>query len=566
MPILWALLIGAVFAAYSNHFHNSFHFDDVSTIELNPYIRDLRYIPQMFTDARTVSVNPVNQIYRPVVFVMLAVDYWLAGGLEPTWYHVDVFGFYLLLLIVMYPLFQAIARTTAPQRDHAVFGLFAVGWFALHPVSAETINYMYQRGELYATLGVVAGLAAYAVWRKGRRFGLYLIPPLLGMLAKQSAIMFGPILFVYVVMFETSQESRWQDRLKTAVNASIPAFVVCSLYFVLQNNMTSATWTGGAPSVVGYWLAQPMSLLHYFASFFLPIHLTADTDRQPLTTPLDPSFVVGTVFVLAMLYVIWRLRNSDDLRPVVFGLLWFLLASAPTTIMPVDQVENDHRMFFPFVGLSLAICWAGRVYWDRWQQRVSFPAAIQTAMPLVLAAMLAVYGYGAHKRNEVWKTEESLWRDVTIKSPRNGRGLMNYGRQLVERDDNDGGLQYYRKALEYTPDYPVLHLNLAIVSAKMGDDAEAEKHFQRALALDTTDARAHFYYAQWLYGKGKPDEAISHLTTAISKNPTFIYSHYMLMQIYQDQGDVANLKAAAEDTLRSFPNDSVTAEFLASAK
>src|SRR5437762_11811344 len=30
-----------------------------------------------------------------------------------------------------------------------------------------------------------------------------------------------------------------------------------------------------------------------------------------------------------------------------------------------------------------------------------------------------------------WKSEETLWHDVVLKSPRNGRGLMNYGNTLM---------------------------------------------------------------------------------------------------------------------------------------
>ena len=41
--------------------------------------------------------------------------------------------------------------------------------------------------------------------------------------------------------------------------------------------------------------------------------------------------------------------------------------------------------------------------------------------------MLLAMAYGTRQRNIVWRTEESLWLDATIKSPDNGRGLMNYG-------------------------------------------------------------------------------------------------------------------------------------------
>src|SRR6266550_6507658 len=42
-------------------------------------------------------------------------------------------------------------------------------------------------------------------------------------------------------------------------------------------------------------------------------------------------------------------------------------------------------------------------------------------------------GYATFQRNKVWNTEETLWRDVTIKSPRNPRGLMNYGNTLMTK-------------------------------------------------------------------------------------------------------------------------------------
>ena len=64
---------------YANHFGNSFHFDDSHTVQENPYIRDLRNIPRIFTDADTFSTLPANRTWRPIVTASLAVDYWLGG-------------------------------------------------------------------------------------------------------------------------------------------------------------------------------------------------------------------------------------------------------------------------------------------------------------------------------------------------------------------------------------------------------------------------------------------------------------------------------------------------------
>ena len=60
-PVLAVLL-----AAYANHFHNGFHYDDGHTIVNNASIRELRNIPLFFRDATTFSTLPSNQSYRLV--------------------------------------------------------------------------------------------------------------------------------------------------------------------------------------------------------------------------------------------------------------------------------------------------------------------------------------------------------------------------------------------------------------------------------------------------------------------------------------------------------------------
>src|SRR6266404_6272694 len=93
-----ALLLAALIAAYSNHFHNSFHFDDAHTIENNAAIRELRNIPLFFRDATTFSALPSNQSYRPLVSTLLAIDYQLGGGLHPFWFHLSIFALFVVLV------------------------------------------------------------------------------------------------------------------------------------------------------------------------------------------------------------------------------------------------------------------------------------------------------------------------------------------------------------------------------------------------------------------------------------------------------------------------------------
>src|SRR5438105_9067063 len=95
-----ALLLVAIFAAYANHFHNSFHFDDAHTIVNNAAIRELKSIPLFFKDARTFSSLPSNQSYRPLVSTLFAIDYKL-GRLNPLWFHLSIFALFVALVLLL---------------------------------------------------------------------------------------------------------------------------------------------------------------------------------------------------------------------------------------------------------------------------------------------------------------------------------------------------------------------------------------------------------------------------------------------------------------------------------
>src|SRR5438045_9040835 len=88
------LLALVLLATYSNHFQNSFHFDDAHTIVNNAAIRDLKNIPLFFRDARTFSSLPSNQSYRPLVSTLIAIDYRL-GGLNTFPYYMSIFSLFL---------------------------------------------------------------------------------------------------------------------------------------------------------------------------------------------------------------------------------------------------------------------------------------------------------------------------------------------------------------------------------------------------------------------------------------------------------------------------------------
>lgn len=557
---LLLLLFAAVLLVYANHFNNAFHFDDSHTVTDNPYIRSLSNLPKIFTDSSTFSVLPTSRVYRPIVTASLALDYWVGGGLKPFAYHLSTFLWYLVQLALMFLLFRHVFDLAAPNPHNALAAFFAAAWYGVHPAMAETVNYVIQRGDLYSTLGVIAALYLYAAVPTARRLHIYLIPPALALLSKPPALIFPAILFAYLWLFDDPPAGPQSKRLAAVSRQCLPSLALTIALAILQAKMLTATFVPTTGSPFDYRITQPFIALRYFIEFFAPLWLSADTDRVPFTSPFDPAALAGFLFVILLIAACRWLARRRQTRPAAFGIIWFLLALFPTSIFPLAEVENDHRMFFPFVGLSLAVTWLAALALRR------LPKLSPAAIAAAAACLLCAYGWGAHQRNQVWRTEESLWLDVTEKSPTNGRGLMNYGLTQMAKGDYFRALVYLERALNYTPNYFTLETNLGIANGALHLDADADRHFQRAIALAPADSLAHFYRGRWLWQANRPAEAIAELKTASSMNSGNLEPQYFLMQMYAAQHDWPAVRETANQVLAIVPGDSAAAGYLSRAQ
>ncbi len=558
------LLLAAVIAAYANHFFNGFHFDDVHTIVNNAYIRSLRNIPRFFTDGRTFSSLPTNQSYRPLVSTSLAIDYFLGHG-NVFFFHLSTFLLFLLQGVVMYAFYLAVFDRSQHSPSNRFVALAAVAWYLLNPANAETINYIIARSDSLSTLFILLALVMYVYRDEGNRRHLYLVPFALSCLAKPIGAIFAPLLLLYIYQFEETVGSR-RRRLGHSLRKAAPALSVSVLMLLFIKAMDPATWRAGGGSLFRYVITQPYVALHYFTNFFAPFHLSADTDWQPLSSLSDVRFLIGVVFVAGLIAVAVLAARKAGLRPISFGLLWFLLTLLPTSLIPLAEVMNDHRPFLAYVGLAISVCWSAHLLLAAASARFRSKRGFYRVTGAAIIAALVAYGYGTHVRNAVWHSELSLWRDVTIKSPRNGRGLMNYGVALMRRGDYGEAEKYFRKALKYVPLYADLYVNLGIVEAATGKPDEARSDFQKAIMLKPGWPDGYYWYADFLKKQGHDDEAILYAKRALQLSPADLRTRKLLMAIYLERRQFSELKTLALETLRIFPGDAEAEKDLAAAE
>ena len=589
-----ALLL-ALLAAYSNYFASELHRDDFAAIRDNTAIRSLANMGRFLTDDSTSSTLPAGYAYRPFVTASLAIDYALGRG-APWAFHVDSFLVFVAGLGLIGWMYLLVFERAMPHPLNALLALFAAALFGLHPVAAEMLNVLSQRGEVYAALGVVGGVAIYAAFPLQRQFCLYLIPPLLGILANPEALIFGPLLLAYILLIEpapsdadqafTADQMKSRDETQAAdlpksqgptrvrirrrkhpfrryLKAQFKRFLPTLAFtagaaFLEWLAMPGQLFSPGA-SPERYWITQPWVAWRYFLSFFAPFHLGPVSDLAPFSS-FDSRAVAGMVFLLFLTVLALSLLAADrKWRPVAFGIWWFLLGLAPGSMLLHAEVESDRRMFLPFIGLVLGVTWAARLLLpaNKSSRRLEAYVAI---------AVLAALGMGTFARNRVWRTDATLWRDNLEKNPASARAVLNYAIVLASQGLNSEAYADLERAHRMKPDLGEVETNLGSVAAALGRDVEAEEHFRLGRKLAPDDETSYLPHAVWLEKQGRPADALAAYTWAAAMAPSDLRPRYGQMRLYAALLDWDNLRDVVEASSKLAPGDPGVTPFVALSK
>ncbi len=564
---LLACLAGCVllFAAYANHFDNSFHFDDSHVIQSNLYIQSLSNIPLFFTDARTFSSLPANATYRPLLTLSYAIDYRLGNGLDPRQFHITQFALLAILGVMLVFFFKRCMDNARPTPHNIWIALVASTWFCVHTANTETMNLLSSRSDLVSTMAIVASFLLFFYLPRLRRLYVHAVPMVIGALAKAPAVFFTPLLLVYLLLFDREEVPGSSDprmRRRAVWLHVTPLFAISIVLLWFLSAMNLPEWQSGGGDRLVYLRTQAYVWLHYARLFILPVGLTADTDLAPATEWYDTRMFAGLLFIGLLALVYRRTSKDAELKPVAFGIAWFAIGLFPTSsIFPLAEYANEHRIFLPYIGLCLATTWWIALKLESWGHRNRRLPAARWAMAALAIFIIAGNAIGTHHRNEVWKSDESLWLDVTQKSPNNGRALMNYGLTRMARGEYREALSLFESARRISPNYWTLEINLGIVHAALNDHVRAEQHFMRAVELDP-GANSQRYYSDWLVRRGRAPEAVPRLRAAIELSPATASSRETLMRIFAATGSEAELRALAEDTARIAPSNELARTYL----
>jgi len=415
------LLLTAALVAFGASLGSGFHFDDYA----------------IFSDASLQSPRGWLEIWslrqtRPLTYL----TFWLNGRNPAAMHAVNL----LLHLAAVLLAFECLRRLL-PERT----ALIAAALFAVHPLQAEAVDYIWGRSIVLAAVFCFASLLSWLTERRWMAVAFFAA----ALLAKEEVAAF-PLLLL------------WLDHKRG--RGKISLMLALSLAAGLRVIYATAV-TPGAPAGV----QAGISPWHYFLAQGLVIWRYMRLLVAPFGFSVDPQIAIPSVWAgLGGWAAIVMLPLVEQLGRLRYWLMaGFLLLLPSSSIFPAADLAADRRMYLPMFAFAAAGALVlERVNW-RW-------------VAMVVAALAAL----SVARTYVWMSDQRLWREAVEAAPDKVRPKIQLSRNVAPAE----ALALLKDARRLAPNDPAVAAETGKVLIASGQPAAALAEFGRALALAPRDA------------------------------------------------------------------------------
>jgi Flp pilus assembly protein TadD len=540
-------LVAATFLAYLPALPGKFVWDDDWwTTKIAGLLRDSSGLWAMWCKPTAL------QQYYPLT----GTTFWLDHHLWGSWtlpYHVEN----VLLHAVGALLFWRLLR-----RLQVPGAWLAAAIFALHPVMAESADWITQRKNVLSLVLYLGALLTYGrfarFWEADqgttppaansppRRWGVYGLALLLFVAADLSkATAFSLPAVLLLVCWWKRGRIRWQ----ADVLPSLPFFAVALglglLTAWLEKTTVGAKGPEWAITFPERCLIAGQALWFYTGKLLWPANLCFLYPRWQLSAGSPAQWLYpGTA--AGMLWGLWLMRGRIGRGPATAA---FFFAG---TLFPVLGFLDSYFMRYSFVcdhwvylsSLGLITLGAG----------LMAGAVGRLGRPVVLcgiaAVLLPVLGVMTWRQSQMYSDIETLWRTTLARNPNAFLAHNNFAVILREQGHLDEAISHLQKAVEIQPGFAEAYNNLGNALRQRGQTDLAIAHFQKALQLEPNNAPAYGNLGSALLEKGQVNEAIAQFRKALQVEPTQVdllnNLAYALLRNGQGNQAIALLQTAIE--------------------
>ena len=545
----WLIPCVLAILAYTNSLHNGWHFDDNHSILQNTSIRSLNNCYRYFVDASTFSGKKVKRImYRPLLLVGYALTYAIGGYHLPLWHFVQI----ILHALCVFFVHSFLMRICKDERTAFIATLL----YAVHPIHTHALNYLCSRSEIQVSIFMLASLLSAMKssdgdgQKKWQALALFFLA--CALLTKAIAVMV-PFLFLLWDLW-LGKGSEEGEEWKNVLQRFLPMFLLVLLYLLLRKILLdsvvlpiakdvaspglrlfkdhpfkAARGAIGGRSIYTNLLVQATALWTYVYLFFWPPALSPIHDISPSPTLMTWPTILTVPLTIGIIVLLLYLRRKQPL--VSFSGLFFLLTLTPTSLIPLNLIVNEHRVYLASITIFLLIAMVLR-------QLTSWIPS-RHALTVTATLIVGILFFSTIHRNTFWRSSASLWADAKAKAPKARYVLNEYAVALLEAGFVEEALWQMEEYFRLHPfKEPVKWLNVGGNHAQLGNLLLARKYISSALHEMETDERALIAWAILLNAANYPKKARNQLKSILGFHKNSVLAKGYLIALEKNLRDL----------------------------
>ncbi len=379
--------------------------------------------------------------YRPFLLLSFFFDKHVFG-MNTALMHVHNMLLHIANALLVYLITYHVS--SQDEKNEGRIPLIAGLFFGLHPLTAESVNWLSGRSDLLCGFFVL--LSAYLVLRfkyagATKYFILSLVAFLLGVLTKEVAIAFLPGIFFILLSRDhagTRVNGKSVDNERGGYKKAI--LVLLGGALILYFALISAAFTPDAKIRLSFKIISsniPYAAFTFLRAFgfyikkiFIPYPLNlAILEVDPLYELLAIPIVLLCIFI--------ALRRTIVSALFMTGV--FLIT--PSFIIAVGQIAwtryAERYLYVPLGFFLISVL----LYLDK---NLQFPS--RTVKKAAVVALLLVMSVYTLNRTITWQTNRRLCEDTLKQSPQCKDILLIYGGVLDDMGNYEGAIAQFKKA------------------------------------------------------------------------------------------------------------------------
>ena len=548
------IIIIASLIAYYNSFYCAWHLDDFHAI----------------VDYDYNSVNLWQLIMlrkqRALGFITFFLNHKLCGYNLPCWHIVNLIIHIINSLLIYFISRRLFIKTDIlinhPQK--ILFGyitaLVIAVIFAVHPIQSSAVTYIVQRIELLATMFIFVSFYFFLLLLSAKKISSkiilsagILICIALGAITKETIVVAPVLMGAYIVIVKLKS---WKSRLLVILFTSIAALTIVFSALIMFKAITFSPalhfsakpfeilWRDAGESPVVYYSTQIRVLARFIRLCVFPYGQCVEFWMAPSKSftgflVLSASAIHLSIIVFALF--MWRKRPF-----ILFGIFWFYIFMLPSSILPNGIFE--HRLYAAIAGLLIAI------FIPIGYELLNQPLRIRKTAGLIslslVACLLISFTFMTQLRNNIWKSEYSLWRECAAASPNNWRANVNYGYALLNRGKYNDAKIYLEKSFNQKSNVWAVANNLGLLYSYINDINGSIRMFEHGLKLKPENRLLKANLGACYLEKGRINKGTNLLYSARTKESFITLGNYFLQKRNYDEAS-----KCYERVLKKYPDD-----------